>query len=80
MRVKDEQKTVEYFGMQIVVPEWVKWLAVDGDGKLFGYECEPDILVNEDWDEWYSQEGKCRCITEVILEEEHWSQTLMELF
>lgn len=34
MRVKDEQKTVEYFGMQIVVPEWVKWLAVDGNGKL----------------------------------------------
>ncbi|HAG6100140.1 TPA: hypothetical protein HFC97_003080 [Escherichia coli] len=33
MRVKDEQKTVEYFGMQIVVPEWVKWLAVDGDGR-----------------------------------------------
>ncbi|AIW03936.1 hypothetical protein CPT_Seurat73 [Escherichia phage Seurat] len=79
MRLKYKQKIVEYFGMQLVVPEWVKWLAVDGDGELYGYECEPDNLVDEPWDEWYTEEGKCYRITEVVLEE-HWSETLVELF
>lgn len=79
MRLKHKQKIVEYFGMQIIVPEWVKWLAVDEDGELYGYECEPDISVNEGWDEWYSEEGKSRWIADVILEE-HWSQTLVEIF
>lgn len=33
--------SVDYFGLLLVVPKNIKYLAVDGDGTLCGYEDKP---------------------------------------
>jgi len=30
---------------EIVVPDWVNWIAVDKNGDVWGYETEPRIRV-----------------------------------
>jgi len=36
-------KIVEAYGLMFGVPDWVRWLAVDSGGELFGYGIEPSV-------------------------------------
>lgn len=41
-------KTVNYRGKQYTVPDWVKFIATDLNGSIFGYEMKPTMdLVSE---------------------------------
>ena len=43
-RIIDENmKTVFYFGYAYKVPLWVRYVAVDEDGEIFGYCDKPEI-------------------------------------
>lgn len=34
-------KTVTFQGIDYEVPDWVRWIAQDGDGHIFAYDVEP---------------------------------------
>ena len=42
--------------IEIVVPDWVRWMAVDADGCCFGYPKKPGH-TNEDLNWWYLAGG-----------------------
>lgn len=36
--------------VEIVIPDWVNWIAVDKDGSVWGYETEPRAIQFGQWD------------------------------
>lgn len=66
-------KTVDYCGKQYNVPDWVKFIATDSDGAIFGYEEKP--AISEFWKEHISKKGRvCR-----LTRPEEWRDTLQEI-
>ena len=43
-------KTVFAFGYEFNVEDWVKYIAVDMDGEIFGFESKPELSRNYIWD------------------------------
>lgn len=72
-------KIVNYFGEQFTVPEWVKYLAMDKCGNLFGYESKPFLaedvnmyLING----YLNREGKY--IARIVYDGD-WKESLVEV-
>lgn len=40
--VSDSTKIVDYFGIELCVPDWVEFIATDRCGAVYGYEMEPE--------------------------------------
>lgn len=45
----EDTKTIEYKGNKYTVPTWVKWVATDKDGSIYGYENKPEVCVVDWW-------------------------------
>ena len=43
-------KTVIYAGEELVVPDWVKFIATNSDGGIWGYSQQPTFLPNTVFD------------------------------
>lgn len=43
----DTVKTVDYFGEQFTILGWIKYLAMDKSGELYGYESKPFVYDDE---------------------------------
>lgn len=35
--------------VEIVIPEWIRWIAVDKNGDVFGYDEKPRRVENKEW-------------------------------
>jgi len=68
-------KTVRYFGITLQVHHVVKYLAVDKNGQLRGYEVRPDCGHSC----WIERSDIYVSIGEVDLEGHDWVETLREL-
>lgn len=42
-------KTVNAFGLELTVENWVKFLAIDYNGEMWGYDRAPYILDDFNW-------------------------------
>lgn len=67
-------KRVTYFGIELEVPEWARYLATDKDGETFAFKTEPEIQKSPFW-----IGEPCRMICTVDLLEMDWEDTLVEL-
>ena len=67
-------KVFNYNGIVITAPGWVRWVAVDMDGSLYGYDIEPFINHGS---EFWSSEGTPTLLGYVDLEFADWRKTLM---
>ena len=43
-------KTVIYAGEELIVPDWVKFIATNSDGSIWGYSQQPTFVPNEMFD------------------------------
>jgi len=70
-------KTVNYFGIQLVVSQDTKYLVTNSEGHVIASEQKPEFDYKNgwcyDWDEWITK------ITRVDLEGMDWKDTLMEV-
>src|SRR5690625_3512402 len=53
---------------------WVKYIAMDSDGMIYGYEKEPSI-----GDSWWDTDGKCKYLGAVDVGGLDWRRTLLEV-
>jgi len=77
MKQLTAQKSVNYHGINVIVPANTRWLATDSDGYLGIYTdqyCEP-TLKNRVWDNGYEYIFICQ----VDLEGMDWKDSLMEV-
>ena len=44
----------EYYGAELIIPEWTRFIAMDDDGMVWCYEAQPSISTDDD-DEWTSE-------------------------
>jgi hypothetical protein len=44
--VKDTKKPVVYNGVEYSVPQWVKYVAIDSNGDLHGYDKKPELVLS----------------------------------
>lgn len=72
-------KEVEYFGNKLDVPEWVRWLATDQDGTVYGFEYEPTLMdIETKWTSYWEDDNFCE-MAEVDLEGMDYKQTLVKV-
>lgn len=48
--VTKDTKTVYYFGVEYEVPQWVKYIACSGNGRVSCYNRKPDKIKWGHWD------------------------------
>lgn len=51
-------KTVDYFGLQLIVPHSINFIATDSDGEIYGFKNEPSAIGywepdDDDGQDWY---------------------------
>lgn len=76
MRFKHGQKRVLYNGLDIMVPDWARFVAVDLDGEVSAFENKPTDSPSGDM--WIPGEGRWTRLFEVeFTEGEDWTETLV---
>lgn len=74
---EDTQKTVQYFGSDVVVPTWVNWMAVNPlDNTLEGFSAMPTLFKEDEKDIFYYSYAKSCQICKVDLEGLDWQESL----
>jgi hypothetical protein len=76
---KETWKEVDYFGYDIHVPTWAKYMATDADGAVFAYEAPPTAYEGK----W----SHLACYKVQLVEEfatlesigQEWNKSLMEI-
>nr|DAU63210.1 MAG TPA: hypothetical protein [Caudoviricetes sp.] len=60
-RIEDDSLLVrDYYGAELVIPAWARFIAMDSDGPVWGYEERPDMDTDADG-EWSTDgRGKVR--------------------
>ena len=38
-----------YYGAELIIPEWTRFIAMDNDGMVWGYEEQPEVDRDGDW-------------------------------
>jgi hypothetical protein len=73
----ESQKTVEYFGLILTIPDndYPIWLAVDADGEVYMYPMKP-TRKDSFWNDTLSYQVK---ICRVNLHDIDWTTTLKEI-
>lgn len=66
-------KTVEYFGHNLIVPNWTKYLACDADGSVVAFYRSP-MMMEEFW-----LGGKHEIMAIFSLYRMDWKETLKEV-
>lgn len=65
----------------IDLPDWVEWVAVDGNGDLHGYDVAP--VENDECDEWILRHSSANNFTYIkhmnIQHDVKWSDTCFRL-
>lgn len=69
---------VDYFGMQIIVPKYYRYLAVDSDGSLFAHRQKPELFPLDKTARWFSGFSDT-FLGDVDLEGMDWRETLKEV-
>lgn len=69
---------VDYFGMQIIVPKYHRYLTVDDEGLLFSHSRKPELLPHGQPYGWFSG-GSDQVLGEVDLDGMDWRETLKEV-
>ena len=71
-------KEVWYFGLKLVVPNWVKCIATDKCGEIWGYETIDIFTRGNSWN--------CNSYSEIVLifenvdlENTHWTKSKLEV-
>ena len=67
----DEMKSIQYQGRQYSVPIWVKFVATDESGSIYGYEFEPYKSKSA----WLGSEGRLFLVTR----DKEWDSSLAEV-
>ena len=75
-RKEPDWRTVNYFGIEVVLRPHERYVAVDGDGRLHVYTSVP-VLMPEVMETNWSTSGHYRHIGEVDLEGVDWRETLV---
>lgn len=79
MKIINSQKTIDYFGVELVVPDY-GWLAVDEQGDVGWFEDEPETVNFFGYGEWSGAvESGYASLCKVDLEGIDWKETLMEI-
>jgi hypothetical protein len=73
----ESQKTVEYFGLILTIPDVACWLATDSDGSVYLYT-DPPVRCGSSWDE-HSDSDISVFICKVNLNDIDWTTTLKEI-
>jgi hypothetical protein len=76
----ESQKTVEYFGLILTIPESASYLATDDDGAIFIHSHEPELDENVGY--WYTPDdidAYCYMLCKVNLNNIDWKTTLKEI-
>ena len=71
------KKEVRYCGETLFLPPYVKWLAVDPNGDLYGYTQEESPSTTQF--EWSVEDGDVHCICVVDLQDTGWKDTLVKV-
>jgi hypothetical protein len=77
MKLLKELKPVTYFGINLLVPQWTKFIATDQDGLIYAYEGRPVTGLFYDWVNEYGDNAEH--IERADLEGMDWKQTLVEV-
>lgn len=49
-RLEDDSRLVrDYYGAELVIPNWTRFIAMDSDGIVWGYEEQPEVDMDGDW-------------------------------
>lgn len=49
-RLRDDCLLIcDYYGAELVIPEWVQFIAMDSDGSVWGYEEQPEAVMDDEW-------------------------------
>lgn len=69
-------RTVQYFGLTLIVPVDTKYIATDASAKIYAYECKP-LLTSHKW--VHIPHSRYDEICLVDLQEIYWRGTLQEV-
>ena len=74
-----ETKTVNAWGLDIVMPSWVNTIAIDEDGVINGYSArKPGMSLRSSL--WVSDGGFCQTLGKVELEPtDNWRELVVEV-
>lgn len=81
---KDPESRIvkDYYGLDVIVPGWARWIAMNSNGSVMAFEVQPDITP---WDIWGSViHGKSGAVTQVAWRDEttsntNWKDSLREV-
>lgn len=79
-----EEVTSPYvaYGMQLEIPEWAKYLAIDEDGEIFCFNQKPSTTLADAESFggiWDADKGENVILGRVALEDTDWKETLLEI-
>lgn len=78
MHFKHGQKRVDYLGLDIMVPDWAKFVAADEDGEVSAFEQRPTKGLSARM--WVPEDGRWSRLFEVeFAEGESWENSLQEV-
>lgn len=72
----------DYYGLDVIVPGWARWVAMNCNGSVMAFEVQPGITP---WDIWGNAiHGKSGAVTQVAwrdesTSEENWRDSLREV-
>lgn len=69
------KKLITYFGVELQVPNWTKWVATDADGELVAFANKPLYTFNH----WYSEIDKVLTLKESVNYDGDWRKSLREV-
>lgn len=72
----EDMKTITFEGKEYEVPVWVKWVAKDAYGCVYGFESKPKQCLYAGIWRASAQSGK-RCIK--IDEKDSWDKTIIKV-
>lgn len=64
-------KTVKYQGKKFEVSDWVRYIAIDEDGSMWGFENKPELNIYEDM--WITSFGRYEQISDTF---NYWENSL----
>lgn len=81
---KDPESCIvkDYYGLDVIVPGWARWVAMNCNGSVMAFEVQPGITP---WDIWgNSIHGKSGAVTQVAWRDEstsiaNWRDSLQEV-
>lgn len=84
IRSKDPESRVvkDYYGLDVIVPGWARWIAMNHSGRVMAFNMQPDILSDSFWG--YDNHDKRERMTQVAWRDAttsnaNWQDSLREV-